>query len=108
MTLDNKLNWDKHINKLRVKTKRVLNTIRVVAGKKCGGDRKTLKKFYSAICRTKMDYGCQLCNTASTGILKKLDSIHREGIRIYRSFQNFTSRSPACGSRPFTSGTKKE
>ena len=30
-----------------------------------------------------MDYGCQLYNTASTGRLKKLDSIHREGIRIY-------------------------
>ena len=29
-----------------------------------------------------MDYGCQLYNTASPGRLKKLDSIHREGIRI--------------------------
>ena len=30
-----------------------------------------------------MDYGYQLYNTASAGRLKKLDSIHREGIRIY-------------------------
>ena len=30
-----------------------------------------------------MDYGCQLYNSASAGRLKKLDSIHREGIRIY-------------------------
>ena len=30
-----------------------------------------------------MDYSCQLYNTASAGRLKKLDSIHREGIRIY-------------------------
>ena len=30
-----------------------------------------------------MDYGCQLYNTASAGRIKKLDSIHREGIRIY-------------------------
>ena len=41
------------------------------------------KKLYSAICRTKKDYGCQLYNTASAGRLKKIDSIHREGIRIY-------------------------
>ena len=41
------------------------------------------KKLYNAICRTKIDYGCQLYNTASTGRTKKLDSIHREGIRIY-------------------------
>ena len=30
-----------------------------------------------------MDYGGQLYNTASAGRLKKLDSIHREDIRIY-------------------------
>ena len=39
------------------------------------------KKLYSAMCRTKMDYGYQLYNTASAW--KKLDSIHREGIGIY-------------------------
>ena len=55
----------------------------MVARKKLGGDRKTLKKFYSAIYKTKMDYGCQLYNTASARRLKKLDSINREGIRIY-------------------------
>ena len=30
-----------------------------------------------------MDYGCQLYNPAFAGRLKKLDSIHREDIRIY-------------------------
>ena len=30
-----------------------------------------------------MDYDCQLYNTASPTRLKKLNSIHREGIRIY-------------------------
>ena len=83
MTLDNRLNWEEHIKKLKAKAKRALNSIRVVAGKKWGGDQKTLKKLYSAICRTKMDYDCQLYNTASAGNLKKLDSIQREGIRIY-------------------------
>ena len=35
-----------------------------------GGDQKTLKN-------------CQIYDTASAGKLKKLDNIHREGIRIY-------------------------
>ena len=35
------------------------------------------------MCRTKIDYGCQIYNTASIGRLKKLDSIQRKGIRIY-------------------------
>ena len=33
MTLDNRLNWEEHINTLRAKAKRPLNTIKVVAGK---------------------------------------------------------------------------
>ena len=33
MTLDSRLNWEEHINKLRGKAKKALNTIRVVAGK---------------------------------------------------------------------------
>ena len=43
MTLDSRLNWEEHINKLRAKAKRALNTIKVVVGKKWGGDLKTLK-----------------------------------------------------------------
>ena len=34
--------------------------------------------------RAKALYGCQLYNTASAGRIKKLDSIHREDIRIQR------------------------
>ena len=33
MTLDSRLNWEKHINKLRAKANRALNTIKVVAEK---------------------------------------------------------------------------
>ena len=49
---------------------------------KMGRRLENSKKLYNNICRTKMDYGCQLYNTASAGTLKKLDSIHRESIRI--------------------------
>ena len=48
-----------------------------------GSGQKDPKKLYSAICRSKIDYGCQLYGTAIKSRLKKLDSIHREGIRIY-------------------------
>ena len=59
------MNLEEHIERVRV-----LNTIKVVAGKKWGGDHRTLKKLYSAVCRSKMDYGCQLCSTASPRRLK--------------------------------------
>ena len=69
MTLDSTLKWKEHIKKLIDKAKRALNTIKVVAEKKWGEDRKTIKKLYSAIWRTKMDYDCQLYNTTSAGRL---------------------------------------
>ena len=40
MTLDSRLNWEEHINKLRAKAKRALNTIRVVTGKKLKNPKK--------------------------------------------------------------------
>ena len=43
MTLDSRLNWEEHIVKTRGKAKRSLNIIKIVAGKKYGADRKTLK-----------------------------------------------------------------
>ena len=38
MALDSRLNWEEHFNKLKAKAKRALNTIKVVARKKWGGD----------------------------------------------------------------------
>ena len=67
--------------------------------------RKTLK-LYSAQCKTKIDYGCQMYNTASTGRLKKLDSIHRESVRIYTGvFRNPPEESIHTSILP---GTKME
>ena len=43
ITLDSRLNWEEHIKKLRAKAKKALNSIKVVAGKKWGGDWKTIK-----------------------------------------------------------------
>ena len=37
ITLDSRLKWEEHINKLRAKAKRALNTIKVAAGEKWGG-----------------------------------------------------------------------
>ena len=37
---------------MRAKTKKALNIIKVIAGKKCGADHRTLKRLYSAVCRS--------------------------------------------------------
>ena len=40
-----------------------------------------MKILYGVVCRTNVEYGCKLHNTALPGRLKKLDSIRREIIR---------------------------
>ena len=43
MTLDSKLNWKEHNDKVRAKTTRALNIIKMAVGKKWEGDKKILK-----------------------------------------------------------------
>ena len=43
MTLYSKQNWEEHTEKTSANAKRALNIIKIVAGKKWGADRKTLK-----------------------------------------------------------------
>ena len=38
--------------------------------------------FIPAICRSKIDYDCQIYSTAFLGRLKSVNSIHRESIKI--------------------------
>ena len=69
MTLDSRLNWDEQD---KSQSKIALNIIKIVAGKKLKAHRKTLRKLYSAICRSKIDYECQLYSTAIPSRLKNL------------------------------------
>ena len=47
-----------------------------------GADQKTLLCLYRALVRSKLDYGCIVYGAASNNILKKLDPIHQQGLRI--------------------------
>ena len=47
-----------------------------------GADQKTLLCLYRALVRSKLDYGCIVYGASSSSILKKLDPIHHQGLRI--------------------------
>ena len=68
--LDSRLNWEEHIEKTKAKAKRALNIIKNSSRKEMGSRQKDPKKLYSAICRSKIDYGCQLYGTATKSRLK--------------------------------------
>ena len=65
MTLDSRLNWEEQI---KSQNKESIKYYKGGSWKEMGRRSKNPKKLYCAICRTKIDYGCQIYNT---------------GIRIY-------------------------
>ena len=79
---DQKLTWGPHIDKLKLDAKNALNIVKVVSSFDWGADRKTLLKLYDAVCRSKLDYACQIYSSACKTRLKDLNVIHNMGLRI--------------------------
>ena len=61
------------IKSIKSQSKESIKYYKSGSGKEMGRSENP-KKLYSAICRTKIDHGCQLYNTASAERLKKLTS----------------------------------
>ena len=79
---DSKLTFGPHIDDLVSKTKKSLNILKVVSSFNWGADRTSLLRLYSALCRSKMDYACQIYSAACRTHLKKLDVVHNQGLRL--------------------------
>ena len=88
ITLDTRLNWEEHINKVKA-----LNTTKVIAEKKWEGNRITLKRLYSA-CNMyiKDELLFQLYSTASPERLKIRQHTQKRYKNIHRRIYNITSR----------------
>ncbi|XP_076620013.1 uncharacterized protein LOC143341179 [Colletes latitarsis] len=82
LTFDSQLTWTPHINKLKTDCYHRLNILRTIAAKNWGADLKTLLLTYKTIVRSKMDYGSIIYNSANNNILKKLDPVHNNALRI--------------------------
>ena len=54
----------------------------MVSGFSWGADKKSLLRLYDSLCRSKLDYGCQIYSSATKTKLKELDVVHNMGLRI--------------------------
>ena len=81
LIFDTRLTWKPHIEQLKVACTKILNLLRVLSHTTWGADRKTLFRLHTALILSKIDYGCQAYASASNSILKKLDSVHNNGLR---------------------------
>ena len=82
MIFDSKLTWEKHIDVLKGKVNKSLNILKVVSSFSWGADKRSLLRLYDSLCRSKLDYGCQIYSSACKTLLNKLDVVHNTGLRI--------------------------
>ena len=82
LVFDKKLDFKPHILYLKKKCQKALNILRVVGHTDWGADKSTLLKIYRTLVRSKLDYGCAVYGSTKHYILKSLDPIHHQGLRI--------------------------
>ncbi|WP_230209703.1 reverse transcriptase domain-containing protein [Solemya velum gill symbiont] len=79
---DRRLVWSMHVDNLLARCKSVLNILKVLAGTDWGGHPRQMLQLYRALIRSRLDYGCQVYNSASPSVKSRLDTIQAQGLRI--------------------------
>ncbi|GFO00724.1 RNA-directed DNA polymerase from mobile element jockey [Plakobranchus ocellatus] len=79
---DSKLNFSSHVKYLKKKCLKALNLLHVVGHTDWGADRATLLRLYRTLVRSKLDYGSVIYGSAKKHVLRALDPIHHQGLRI--------------------------
>ena len=82
LIFDTKLTFKNHIKYLKTSCQKALDILRVVGHTDWGADRIVLLRLYRSLVRSKLDYGCIVYRLACRSILKQLDPIHHQGLRI--------------------------
>ncbi|CAL4142281.1 unnamed protein product, partial [Meganyctiphanes norvegica] len=90
MTFDSSLTWRLHILDLVERCKKPLALMRMIAGKRWGGDRQSLTLLYTSLIRSKIDYGSFLYATAADCHLIKVNRIQYAAIRIITGLMRCT------------------
>ncbi|GFO48661.1 RNA-directed DNA polymerase from mobile element jockey [Plakobranchus ocellatus] len=82
VVFDSKLNFSSHVKYLKKRCLKALNLLRVVGHTDWGADRATLLMLYRTLVRSKLDYGSIVYGSAKKHVLRALDPIHHQGLRI--------------------------
>ena len=79
---DKKLTFIPHIKDLRVRCQKALNALKILSHPEWGGDSKHLLHLYISLVRSRLDYGCQVYGSAKPHVLKMLDPVQNQGLRL--------------------------
>ena len=79
---DQKLHWKEYIETLRRMAMKFLSIFKIILRSHWVADSLALLRVCRAIVRSKIDFGCQIYQSAKPKILQRLDSIHNMAIRL--------------------------
>ena len=82
MIWDQQLTWKPHIQNLITSCQQSLNLIRSLSSQTWGADQHILLHTYRLILRPKIDYGCTVYGSASDALLKQVETLQNEALRI--------------------------
>ena len=81
LIVDKRLNWRDHVDHLRAKCTSPVNLIKHLSHLSWGSDRKTLQRLYTALVRSKLDYGAQVYGATRSSALSRLEPIQNACLR---------------------------
>ena len=84
LIFDHKLCFIPHIKYLKSKCQKALNLLKVISSTSWGADRKTKLLIYSALIRSKLDYGSMVFGSARffKSYLSMLDPMQNQALRL--------------------------
>ena len=82
LIFDSKLSFIPHITSLKSRCTKSMDLIKVLSNTTWGVDRKVLLRLYRALIRSKLDYGCIVYGSARPSYIKRLDTVHNQGLRL--------------------------
>ncbi|GFR05266.1 putative rna-directed dna polymerase from mobile element jockey-like protein [Trichonephila clavata] len=82
LIFDQSLRFHRHLKDLKIRSAKVLNILKVLANTRWGADRTSLLRLYRALIRSKLDYGSVVYSSACKSLLKILDPVHHQGLRL--------------------------
>ena len=80
--LDSKLTWAPHLMKIKQKSFKNINLLKIISSSKFKTSTKNLLNIYKVINLTRIEYGSIAYHTAAPSRLKLLDPIHHKCLRI--------------------------
>lgn len=84
--VDSRLNWTRHVNETTQKCAAYVNILSSVSGSTWGVHPTQLRRLYISLVRSRLDYGGISYGNASPNLLKKLDVVQNQCLRICGSF----------------------